>query len=41
MLNPVISVGELEEIFKVVDSVKASPEILDYVSRLAIGTRHG
>ena len=39
VVNPVISVGELEEIFKVVDSVKVSPEILDYVSRLAIGTR--
>jgi MoxR-like ATPase len=38
-LNPVISAGELEEVFKIVDAVKASPEILDYVSRLAIGTR--
>ncbi|MDA4131125.1 MAG: MoxR family ATPase [Thaumarchaeota archaeon] len=34
-----ITTEELVEVFKEVDSVKASPEILDYVSRLAIGTR--
>jgi MoxR-like ATPase len=38
-INPVITADELLEVFKVVDSVKASTEILDYVSRLAIGTR--
>lgn len=38
-VKPVLQQSELEEMFKVVDSVKASDEILDYVSRLAIETR--
>ncbi|MDA4111605.1 MAG: MoxR family ATPase [Thaumarchaeota archaeon] len=39
VVKPVISNEELIEAFKVVDSVKASIEILEYVSKLAIGTR--
>ena len=38
-ISPVIKASDLDEIFKAVDSVKASPEILDYVSRLALETR--
>ncbi|MGI0090981.1 MAG: AAA family ATPase, partial [Nitrososphaerales archaeon] len=38
-IQPVIQLGELQEIFKVVDSIKVSDEILDYISRLANETR--
>ncbi len=39
VVQPVISIGDLEESFKVVDSVKVSDDILDYISRLAGETR--
>jgi MoxR-like ATPase len=38
-IKPIIDLEGLKELFKTVDSVKVSDDILDYVSRLAIGTR--
>lgn len=38
-VKPVIQMSDLQEAFKIVDSVRASDEILDYVSRLANETR--
>jgi MoxR-like ATPase len=38
-VNPVIDAAGLIEYFKVVDAVKVSDEILDYVSKLALQTR--
>jgi MoxR-like ATPase len=38
-IEPIIQLEGLKEMFKMVDSVTVSDEILDYVSRLAIGTR--
>ncbi len=38
-VKTVVNIEDLEEYFKVVDSVAVSDEILDYVSRLALETR--
>jgi MoxR-like ATPase len=38
-IKPILELEGLKEIFKTVDSVTVSDDILDYVSRLAIGTR--
>ncbi len=39
IVNKVVTAEELQEMFRAVDSVKVSSEILDYVSRLARETR--